>query len=412
MKHLVLTSRRGSEAPGSPQLVAGLKSSGAETVTLSACDVSDRSSLAAVLDQIPPSCPLTGVFHLAGVLDDGVLTQLTGSRLDRVLRPKVAGAWHLHELTRDKELSSFVLFSSAVGVMGAAGQGNYAAANAFLDALASHRRKRGLPGLSLAWGLWEQGGVGMTSHLGSAELSRMRRQGVSALSVDRGLELLDAALDRAESQLVPVRLDLGRMQSSLEGTAAPSLLRELLRPTPRRASKHAAERVALRERLITMTQQDRLAALLELVRGEISAVMKLPDNGAVAAGRPLKELGLDSLMAVELRNRLSAIAQTVLPASLAFDYPTPWALSRHLAELLGPSCDRDEASFATDTAAPEALNLKALAVLIPTLTPEQLSEYNLLSGLRAIQELLLPVAPVAVGAAEQTTSTDELASHS
>ena len=215
VRHLLLTSRRGMDAPGASELVAALRELGAETVSVVACDAADRTALAAVIAAIPAERGLTGVYHLAGVLDDGVVTELTADRLERVLRPKVDGAWNLHELTRDHDLSAFVLFSSAAGVMGSPGQANYAAANAFLDALISHRRKQGLAGISLAWGLWEQQGTGMTAHLGAADLQRMRRQGLMPMSIEHGLELFDEAMARPHATAVPVQLDLQRLQQHL-----------------------------------------------------------------------------------------------------------------------------------------------------------------------------------------------------
>ena len=206
------------------------------------------------------------MFHLAGVLDDGAITALTPDRLATVLRPKVDGAWNLHELTQGHDLSAFVLFSSAAGVMGSAGQANYAAANAFLDALTSHRRKQGLPGISLAWGLWAPQGLGMTAHLGAAELNRLRRQGVVALGVDEGLALLDTALVYDAPTVVPVRLDLGRMQRDVAlATEVPALLRALLRLRLRRVGAAAVDASALRQRLIALPKEERLEAVLTLV---------------------------------------------------------------------------------------------------------------------------------------------------
>ena len=180
------------------------------------CDVSDRDAVRSVLSGIPADRRLTGVFHLAGMLDDGIVPALTGERLERVLRPKLDGAYHLHELTADQDLAAFVLFSSVAG-LGSPGQANYAAANVFLDALAAERRHRGLAGKSLMWGLWEPRGTGMTAHLGKAELMRMRRQGVLPLSLELGLELLDAALSLPDAVVIPLRLDVGVMQRQLGG---------------------------------------------------------------------------------------------------------------------------------------------------------------------------------------------------
>ena len=331
VRHLLLTSRRGMESPGAAELVASLRDLGAETVSIVACDAADRASLASVIEAIPKERGLTGVYHLAGVLDDGVVTELTADRLARVLRPKVDGAWNLHLLTQGHDLSAFVLFSSAAGVMGSPGQANYAAANAFLDALASYRRKQGLAATSLAWGLWAQQGVGMTAHLGAMDVQRMRRQGLVPMSVDHGLKLFDEAIAQPHATVVPIQLELQRLQQQLrEAHQVPSLLRTLVRPALRRAGGAAASASALRHRLSALSPSEREAALLAWVREEVAVVLGLAGPSVVPADRPLKELGLDSLMAVELRNRLAARAQTTLPATLAFDYPTPKAI----AELL------------------------------------------------------------------------------
>ncbi|NEC92810.1 beta-ketoacyl reductase, partial [Streptomyces sp. SID12501] len=191
VRNLLLVSRRGEAAAGASELSAELVGLGAE-VSWAACDVADRGALAAVLDGIPAERPLTGVVHTAGVLDDGVIGSLTAERLSAVLRPKVDAAWNLHELTRDLGLSAFVMFSSAAGVFGGAGQGNYAAGNVFLDALAAHRNAQGLAGTSLAWGLWAETG-GMGAALGAEDVSRLGRGGVSALTAAEGLALFDAA---------------------------------------------------------------------------------------------------------------------------------------------------------------------------------------------------------------------------
>ncbi|MCP3771696.1 KR domain-containing protein, partial [Streptomyces sp. MAR25Y5] len=192
--HLVLTSRRGTSAPGTQELMSRLTEAGARSVRVVACDVADREQVRELLRS--GERPWTGVFHLAAVLDDGVVSALDAQRVGRVWAPKAAGAAHLDELSRELglDLAAFVLFSSAAGVLGGAGQANYAAANAFLDALAVSRRAQGLAGSSLSWGLWEQAGVGLTAGLGQAELARLRRGGVGVLTTPQALAVLDAAL--------------------------------------------------------------------------------------------------------------------------------------------------------------------------------------------------------------------------
>ena len=259
VRHLLLTSRRGMAAPGAAELVAALRELGAETVSVVACDAADRAALAAVIAAIPAERGLTGVYHLAGVLDDGVVTELTADRLARVLKPKVDGAWNLHELTRGHDLCAFVLFSSAAGVMGSPGQANYAAANAFLDALISHRRKQGLAGISLAWGLWEQQGTGMTAHLGAADLQRMRRQGLSPLPITKGLELFDGALRRPDALLIPIRLDLRPLQrAGRNAQDIPALFRALVRPVLRQVGGLiGTSGSVLRQRLSALAENER-----------------------------------------------------------------------------------------------------------------------------------------------------------
>ena len=369
VRHLLLTSRRGLETPGAPELVAALQALGAQTVQVVSCDVSDRGSVRSVLSSIPAERPLTGVFHLAGVLDDGIVSALTGERLERVLRPKLDGGYHLHELTAEQDLAAFVLFSSAAG-LGGAGQANYAAASVFLDALAAERRHRGLAGLSLMWGLWEPRGAGMTAHLGKAELLRMRRQGVLPLSLELGLELLEAALSRAEAVLIPLHLDVGVMQRQLGGAEVPALYRVLLRGGLQRASAASGETSALRARLAALASDaERLKALVELAQEDIAAVLALAGASSVPADVPLKELGLDSLMAVELRNRLSARVGIKLPTTLAFDYPTPRAMAQLLLEKLelGRGLVRVERRGAIDaaTAGSEAIAIVGMSCRAP-----------------------------------------------
>ncbi len=203
---VVLLSRSGPAAPGAAGTAAEVAGAGAD-VLVAACDAADRDALAAVLAAVPASRPLTAVVHAAGVLDDGVVGSLTPARVDAVMRPKADAAWHLHELTAGLDLEAFVLFSSGAATFGAAGQGNYAAANAFLDGLAARRQAAGLPGVSLAWGMWAEAST-MTGHLTGSDLDRVTRSGMSALSTADGLGLLDLALARDEALLIPSRVDL------------------------------------------------------------------------------------------------------------------------------------------------------------------------------------------------------------
>ncbi|EXU61574.1 polyketide synthase, partial [Streptomyces sp. PRh5] len=335
VRHLLLVSRRGGEAPGASELTTELAELGA-SVGWAACDVADRDALAEVLAGIPAEHPLTGVVHTAGVLDDGVIGSLTPERMAHVMRPKVDAAWNLHEFTRDLDLTAFVLFSSAAGVFGNAGQGNYAAANAYVDALAQHRRAHGLPATSLAWGLWADSS-GMTGELDEADVSRMSRGGVVALSASEGLELFDAAYRTDEALLVPVRLDLAVMRAEAASTGAVApLLRGLVRVPSRRAAEGAAASGALARRLAGLGETEQLDALLELVRTQVAAVLGHDSLDTVEPHRSFRELGFDSLTAVELRNALGAVSELRLPATLVFDYPTPAVLAEFLrAEVVG-----------------------------------------------------------------------------
>ncbi|MEV5162847.1 SDR family NAD(P)-dependent oxidoreductase, partial [Streptomyces sp. NPDC053728] len=338
VRSLVLTSRRGPEAPGAAELAAELRAAGAE-VAVAACDAADRQQLAAVLASIPSDRPLTGVVHAAGVVDDGVVSSLTAERLDTVLRPKVDAAVHLHELTEQMDLSMFVLFSSVAGIFGSLGQGNYAAANAFLDALALHRAGRGLAATSLAWGPWDLAD-GMVGRLHDGDTSRMGRSGVVPLTADEGLALLDTALDGGHTTLVPVHLDLVALRAQAAVGALAGVFRGLVRTSSRRRAGSVAGSLKLLQKLAGLTREEREAALLDVVRAQVAGVLGHSGTETVGVDRPFKELGFDSLTAVELRNRLDAVTGLRLPATLIFDYPTPGALSDFvLGEVLGTEPD-------------------------------------------------------------------------
>ncbi|MGW1819887.1 SDR family NAD(P)-dependent oxidoreductase, partial [Streptomyces sp. NPDC002125] len=354
-RHLLLVSRRGDSAPGAADLVAELSEWGAE-VSMAACDVSDRAALADLLRLIPSEHPLTAVVHAAGVLDDGLIPALTPERLDRVLMPKADAAWNLHELTRDLDLSAFVLFSSASGVLGSAGQGNYAAANAYLDALAAVRRAEDLPATAMAWGFWEQRSA-MTGQLAEADLARIARSGLVELSSEEGLALFDAAVTAREPLLLPVRFDVAALRTS--DAPVPSVLRDLARGPVRRrrAAEAGGSASGLTQRLSGLTKKERLHTLSELVHGHVATVLGRAPADALADDRPFKDLGFDSLMAVELRNRLNAATGLRLPATLVFDHPTSAALVRHLLGELasvtdGQSADVQDAVVTSSTQSP------------------------------------------------------------
>ncbi|MFI2606468.1 SDR family NAD(P)-dependent oxidoreductase, partial [Kitasatospora sp. NPDC018616] len=330
VRRLLLTSRSGPDAPGAAELLADLREAGAEA-TLAACDVADRAQLAALLATVPAEHPLTAVVHTAGVVDDGVIETLTDAQFDRVLAPKLDGALNLAELTRDADLAAFVLYSSAAAVFGAGGQANYAAANAFLDAYARHLRAEGRPAVSLAWGLWAER-AGMGGRLTGTDLRRMAGVGTAALAAEEGLALLDAARAVGEPALMPVRLDLAAVRARTE--AVHPLLRGLVRTRSGRRRPAEGGGSALAGRLAALTGPECDRELLDLVRATAGTVLGYPAGTAVDPERTFKELGFDSLTAVELRNRLHGSTGLRLPATLIFNYPTAKALAGHLREQL------------------------------------------------------------------------------
>ncbi|MFJ2477547.1 type I polyketide synthase [Streptomyces sp. NPDC087659] len=325
-RHLLLLSRRGPDAVGAAELRDELVAAGAR-VAIHACDVADRDALAAALASIPPEHPLTAVVHTAGVLDDGTLNTLDADRLARVLGPKADAAVHLHELTAADDLALFVLFSSVAGALGTAGQANYAAANAALDALAEHRRVNGLPGVSLAWGAWSQE-RGMTAHLTGADILRLARTAIAPLPTDAGLALLDEGIDSPRAHAVACRLDTAALSTADD---VPHLLRGL-RPQGRRTQAPRTESLARRLRHLTATE--RLETVTGVVKAEVAAVLGHATPDAIDVQRALADMGLDSLTSVELRNRLSALAGARFPATLVFDHPSVGALAREVLSVV------------------------------------------------------------------------------
>jgi polyketide synthase 12 len=327
VERLVLLSRRGDQAPGAAGLEAELTAAGAQVI-FAACDAADRDGLAEVIEGLPTGWGLRGVVHAAGVLDDGVITALTSDRLDGVLRGKAEAAWNLHELTKDHDLKQFVLFSSVAGVLGNVGQGNYAAANAYLDGLAYQRRASGLPARSLAWGFWSQAST-MTRHLSERDHRRFTAAGASGFSNEEGLALFDATATLGDALIIPARLNLHAPRTRPEEISP--LLRGLVRATKRRqvqAGTGAGE--GLRRRLLELDHTARERLLLDLVRTHVAAVLGQTSPELLDTNRAFKDLGFDSLTTVELRNRIIAVTGIRFDVATLFENATVARLAEFL----------------------------------------------------------------------------------
>ncbi|WP_035845805.1 type I polyketide synthase [Kitasatospora azatica] len=346
--HLLLTSRRGPNAPGATQLTQELQTLGTR-VTITACDTTNRQALADLIAQHPD---LTAVIHTAGILDDATITTLTPNRLTTVLTAKAHTAHHLHDLTRDHDLTAFVLYSSIAGTIGSPGQANYAAANAYLDALAHQRHTDGLPATSIAWGPWAD--TGMAAQETPDE--RLRRGGLTPMAPDMAVAALQRALDLGDPAVMISEIDWQRFAVSFTSTRPSTLFdqvpeaRAALESAPQGHSAPGDQASALRTRLTALPATERDQFLLDLVREQVALVLGHANAATIEAGRAFKELGFDSLTAVELRNRLNAATNLNLPATLVFDHPTPNALADHLhTELLGTDDDLPQNQFNSTT---------------------------------------------------------------
>ncbi|WP_319063995.1 SDR family NAD(P)-dependent oxidoreductase [Streptomyces europaeiscabiei] len=330
VRHLLLLSRSGAAAPGAEELRRDLEAQGAE-VTIAACDAADLDALREVIRAIPQDRPLGAVVHTAGALADALLTDLTPRHLDEVLRAKTDAVLNLHELTRDLELDAFVVYSSLAGTIGNPGQANYAAANAFLDAFAHHRRHQGLPGISIAWGLWEETS-GLTAELSREQRARLARLGLAPTTTRQALAGFDAALD----------LDLPYLAVTAQATAGEHRLPEVFsdafahrrRPTATAAADAAPSRELDTEALRDRPATDRIATLTRLVRTHAAAVLGHASFENVSAEQTLRNAGFDSLATVELRTRLGNATGLRVAATAPMDHPTPAALARYLDTLV------------------------------------------------------------------------------
>jgi short-subunit dehydrogenase/acyl carrier protein len=411
-EHLVLTSRRGKGAPGAAELEAELTAQGVR-VTIAACDTADRAALASLLQQLrAQGVSLQAVVHAAGVGQQTRLAEMTPAELVAVASGKALGARHLDDLLGSSPLDAFILFSSASGVWGAGQQGAYAAANAFLDALAESRRALGRPATSIAWGLWA--GKGLAD---AAAREYISRRGFRAMAPERALLALQRALDHDETTLTVADVDWTRFAPSFTAARPRPLLHEL--PEARRALEvlwSAAPESELLTRLQNLPEDERIHHLISLVCTEAATVLghASRDNvdrdsafarpSAIDPDRPLQELGLDSLMAVELRNRLGAATGLRLPATLLFDHPTPSAIVRRLrAEIL-----QEE----TTTVVPIVAELDSLEAMLSTITPNDLARANVIVRLQALLSKWPHVqdtpAVSSVTAKLQTATADEL----
>ncbi|SCL26478.1 Acyl transferase domain-containing protein [Micromonospora pallida] len=371
-RHLLLASRRGPERYR--DLVEELTRAGAR-VTVGTADVADPAQVTRLLELVEPAHPLTAVIHTAGVIADATIGSLDEQALRTVLAPKVDAGWALHEATRHLDLSAFVLFSSVAATLGSPGQGNYAAANAFLDALARHRHQQGLPATSLAWGMWATSSA-MTAHLSGTEHRKAIRATSAPLTDRQGVALYELARQRGNAHLV--LMNLPPAASRPTGQSVPSLLRDVVRttgPVRRAVGRGLADTASVRDRLAMLSPAERRGHLLDLVAASVAAVLGHRSAESVDAQRAFKELGFDSLTSVELRNRLSAATGLRLPATVAFDYPTPAVLAEFLDKELGGAAAVDRpAAVGTAAALDEPIAIIGMACRFPgdVQTPEQL----------------------------------------
>ncbi len=361
VRHLVLAGRRGLDAAGAAELAARL---GVE-VRVVAVDVSDRGAVMDLVGGIDPAHRLTGVIHAAGVIEDGLVADMTPQRFDRVWAPKAGGLAALHDATVGERLSFFVVFSSAAGTLGSPGQANYAAASAYCDAFVAGRRAAGLVGQSIGWGLWAQPSA-MTSHLTDTDLARMRRVGLRPLQTDHALALLDAAMRDGRPFVAAADLDMAAL-AGLPAEAVPGILRELAVGSVRRRTAATAQTRPgeLAAQLTGLPPAERQRTLLALVRAQAAAALGHADIGAVHTETAFNDLGFDSLTAVELRNRLSAATGLRLPPALVFDYPNPSSLAGHLDSRLSPDGSAAPAPSAFDSVLDEVARLEGMLAALP-----------------------------------------------
>ncbi|MER6050856.1 type I polyketide synthase [Streptomyces sp. NPDC001793] len=371
-RRLLLLSRRGAQAPGAAELADRLSEAGAQ-VSIVAADVGERRALEQALADIPAAHPLTAVVHAAGIVDDGVVSAMTAERMDTVLRSKADSAALLHELTEHLDLSMFVLFSSASGLLGNAGQANYAAANACLDALACHRASRGLPATALAWGLWEPQ-HGMGASLSEVNRARLAHLGMAALPGRDGLALFDAAVALGEPLLIPMRLDEQRLSSTGTAPGRHTLFQGLTRTgttPPDSSSQEDRQTTDLMGAIRSLPQSEQEAAVLAFVRDHAAAVLAHSRPTSLDVDSPFTSLGFDSLIAVQFRNRINKSSGLELPATLVFEHPDIRAVSHLIVQKLAPGPTQPaDAVQATPQGEVEAIQAMSADELIRLALPD------------------------------------------
>jgi NADP-dependent 3-hydroxy acid dehydrogenase YdfG/acyl carrier protein len=374
-RRLVLASRRGAQAPGAAELGQRLAELGAEAV-FEACDVGDGEAVAAMLASIDD---LTAVVHMAGVLSEETpVLESTPEEFALAMRAKALGAAHLDRLLRDRQLDAFVLFSSGAAAWGTGGRSAYAAANAFLDGLAQHRRANELVASSIAWGPW--GGGGMVDEESGA---RLRRMGITEMDPQRAIEALRAALDADDGHLVIADIDWAHFAPVYALARPRPLLRELPEAVSALDDSGAAEPggagdpASLAARLAELSPAERTRQLLGLVRAQAAVLIGHDDPAAIEPTRAFKELGFDSVSAVDLRNRLASATGLRLPATAVFDYANPKALAGYLeGRLRGDGDEAGELSVLAE--------LDRIETLVGALSRDELERTRITARLRAL----------------------------
>ena len=358
---LVLVGRSGITNATQEEALRSLSDRGVR-VRVAKADVARRDQIETVLREIEESgMPLRGVVHAAGLLDDGLLLEQSPARFRKVMAPKIRGAVHLDALTRDLPLDFFVLYSSAAGLMGSPGQGNYAAANAFLDALAHHRRTQGRPALSIDWTAFSEVGLAVAQENRGA---RIGSQGMRSLSPAEGLSVLARLLQTDRAQIGVVPLDIRQWLEFYPAAASSRTLSRLVGAYRAGAGRPAGDPEVKKRLAAAAGPDERRVVVEDVVRKHVSQVLRIPEN-KVASNEPLTGLGMDSLMGLELRNRIESSLGMTVPATLLWTYPTVTALSGHLANELGGNTPGETVQAERDAvAAVERISESEAALLI------------------------------------------------